>query len=130
MLYSFPFSTKDWRTEDELTSTAIRGCTFQKSLPSGSTVGRDLEKAKVAALQYDPIYTEDNYKLKCSLLLICLVSQCLNISRHPLLPPLCSLQATLAKGRFSRRLSAVDNFHLNHFMSRRYTSGSQCPMPP
>lgn len=50
-----------------------------------------------------------------------------SISPGTLLPPLCSLQATLAKGKFSRGLSAVDNFDLNHFMSRDYT-GSQCQL--
>lgn len=46
-----------------------------------------------------------------------------------LLPPLCSLQATLDKGKFSRGLSAVDSFNLDHFISRDYT-GSQCHLEP
>ena len=49
-LYSLPFSTKDQRTEDELASTDVRGCTFQWPLTSGSALERYLEEAKVAAV--------------------------------------------------------------------------------
>lgn len=70
-------------------------------------------------------YTEEGNKLKCSLLLMFDIS--VSISPGTLLPPLCSLQASLAKGKFSRGLSAVDNFDLNHFMSRDYTV-SQCQL--
>lgn len=121
MCYSFPFSAKDCRTKDELVSTAIKGCTFQRPLLSGCVAGRDQEEVKVAAV-HALIFIQKKEISWNAAYFWSVWYQCLNISRYPLTTSL------LFAGNIGQRgLSAVDNFDLNHFMSRDYT-GSQCQL--